>query len=156
MSRWDWLEGVKAESPSRVAVRELCKLMVKELGAWPPELSWGESQVSTNGQELFDEQAPQQLPSPTAIAEASKRLRWEFERNMEASDYYLRNRLLEKACEGRKDYLASEFLFEYLREGFFELMERTEGRIRRADILEGLDELEVLLGHMFSPIEPLL
>ncbi|MBL4632485.1 MAG: hypothetical protein JKY56_01360 [Kofleriaceae bacterium] len=150
MSRWDWIEGVKAETPTRVAVRELCKVMAKELSAWPPELEWNESQQSQSAKRLFDAEGNVHTPSSSAVGEAAKRLDWEFSRAMDAIDYYQRNRVLEKSCEGPEDCLASEFLFEYLREGLFSLMERTEGRVRRADILEGLPEMKILLQQIFG------
>ncbi len=150
MSRWDWIEGVKAETATRVAVRELCKLMAKELSSWPPELEWNDSQQSQSAKLLFDREGQVPTPSESAVGEAAKRLEWEFSRAMDAIEYYQRNHVLEKSCEGPVDCLASEFLFEYLREGFFSLMERTEGRIRRADILEGLPEMRILLQQTFG------
>ncbi len=144
MKRWEWLEGVKAETTARVCVRELCKVLTSELSKWPPEVSSCDEGMAAQMEALFYQSEFVPL-GRVAMAEALKRLGWEFERNLSATDFYLRNHQLENACPDIGQQRASEFAFAYLREGFYELMERTEGRVLRSDVLDGLAELGILL-----------
>jgi hypothetical protein len=141
MSRWEWIEGIRAETPSQVAVRELGKVLVSELKEWPPAVEWSDEGSRQRYAEIF---APDSVaPSSAVVAECFKVVRWELLRDFDAIGYYERNHELEKACPTRKEQLSWAFLRSYFSEAFFELIERTENRVTRRDLLAGMDELEL-------------
>lgn len=143
MSRWEYLEGVVAETPTRVAVRELGKILVEELSAWPPTVDWTSDELRRRYAGLYAPGAA--LPLETAVTEAMKRVRWELSRDYEAIDYYERNHHLRHACPEERDRLACELIHLYVYEALLQLIERTENRVKRADLIEGLDRIEASL-----------
>lgn len=140
MNRWDWIEDIKAVTPGHVAVRELGKVLADELGAWPPEVEWCDEGTRQRFAEILAPTAPS--PSTSALAESLKLVRWELGHDFEAIDQYQRNHHLEKACPAQADQLACSFLQSYFIEAFLELIERTDNRVMRSDLTDGIDKLE--------------
>lgn len=139
-NRWEWLEGLKPESPITVAVRYMAEQISKELTRWPPEVMPTEGQETTGYSELLMPGSPR--PVLAAYGEAIKRARWELARDFDAIDFYERNHHLAQACPSARDQKASEFIQHYILESFFTLMEKTEYRVKRKDVLAGVDLLE--------------
>ena len=140
MSRWDYLEGVKAETPTKVAVRELGRILVEELSAWPPEVDWLDASMRKRFACLYVPfTAP---PSESVVVESLRRVRWELTRDFEAIDHYERNHHLEKACPGKNDRAARDLIANYLYEALLQLIERTENRVKRSELVDGLPLLE--------------
>jgi hypothetical protein len=139
-NRWEWLEGLKPESPITVALKFMAEQISQELTKWPPEVTVAAGQDRAGYSELLAAGSPR--PSLPAFAEAIKRARWELERNFDAIDFYERNHHLAKACPSPRDQEASVFIQHYILESFFMLMERTEYRVKRKDALLGVDMLE--------------
>ena len=138
--RWEWLEGLKAESPIDVAVKYVAALTADTLLAWPPQIRAVEGQ---NGSRYASVLEPgSERPALATYEEAIKRARWELQRDYDAIDFYARNDGIAKACPSKRDQLASEFIQHYVLESFFGLMEKTEYRVKRADILPGLGMVE--------------
>tara|TARA_R110002073_G_scaffold64712_1_gene161855 strand:- start:33157 stop:33642 length:486 start_codon:yes stop_codon:yes gene_type:complete len=138
--RWEWLEGLKPESPIEVAVKYVAAMTADALAAWPPTVRSAEGQSGGRFQDLLEYGAAR--PSLTAYEEAIKRARWELLRDYDAIDFYARNNHLADACPLERDQLASEFIQHYVLESFFVLMEKTEYRVKRKDVLPGLDMVE--------------
>jgi len=138
-NRWDWLDGLKPESAIMVAVKHVARMIADELTEWPPAVSHGEGQDSERFAEVLRAGAPR--PSLPAFEEAVKRARWELTRDYHAIDFYERNHRLAEACPSARDQLASEVIQHYILESFFTLMERTENRVKRKDVLVGLELL---------------
>lgn len=141
-NRWEWLEGVKPESPITVAVKYMAEQIAKELTEWPPEVMAMEGNGTGAYSDLVAPGSPR--PALTAFTEAVKRARWELAREFDAIDFYERNHHLAKACPSARDQRASVFIHHYILESFFVLMEKTEYRVKRKDALVGVDLLE---GH---------
>jgi hypothetical protein len=139
-NRWEWLEGLKPESPITVAVKYMAEQISTELTEWPPVVAPTEGQETTPYSEILEPGSPR--PALPAFEEAIKRARWELARDFDAIDYYERNHYLEKACPSERDQQASVFIQHYILESFFSLMERTEYRVKRKDVLIGVDQLE--------------
>ncbi len=140
MRDWEWLEGVKSQSPSEVAIAELGKLLAEELGNWPPQVEWDSEEQRRPYEKLL---APgSATPSATVFVEALKLARWELEREDEALNQYLRNHHLERACPLQSEQQAATFLQLYFVEAFYELIERTENRVKRREIIAGWDTLQ--------------
>ncbi len=138
--RWEWLEGLKAESPIDVAVKYVAALTADALVAWPPSVRAVEGQNAGRFRDVLEPGA--ERPSLPAYEEAIKRARWELLRDYDAIDFYARNNHIAKACPSDRDQLASEFIQHYVLESFFMLMEKTEYRVKRKDIIPGLAMVE--------------
>ncbi len=139
-NRWEWLEGLKPESPITVAVKYMAEQISTELTQWPPEVSASDGSETRSYGDILEPGSPR--PALAAFGEAIKRARWELARDFDAIDYYERNHHLEKACPSERDQQASVFIQHYILESFFTLMERTEYRVKRKDVLLGVDLLE--------------
>lgn len=139
-NRWEWLEGLKPESPIDVAVKYVAALIADELAAWPPPVSFAAGQSESRFGDLLGPGA--ERPSLAAFEEAIRRGRWELERNFDAIDHYARNRHIEAACPSERDRVASEFIQHYILESFFTLMEKTDYRVKRRDVIPGMDMVE--------------
>lgn len=142
-SRWEWLEGIRPQTPVKWAVTQMAKILLEELSSWPPEIDWTDAGAEGRYGELFAAGAP--APSDAAFEQAITRAGWELTRDYDALEHYRRNNLLEQACPSSYDRLASAFIETYLTEAFFELFERTESRVKRRDALACLDQLAALL-----------
>lgn len=138
--RWDWLEGLKPESAIIAAVKQMANLVAEELSSWPPAVRMTEGPGGSRFAEVVAPGATR--PSRPAFEEALKRVRWELERDYDAIDHYERNHTLAKRCPDRADQIASEFIQHYILEAFYTLMEKTESRVKRKDVLVGIDALE--------------
>jgi len=139
-NRWEWLEGLKPETLVEAAVRQLASMIADALADWPPEVELQAGGGGSRFAALFEPGAPR--PEPEAFREAVKRARWELERDFDAIDYYERNRLLERECAHERDRLAAEFVGHYILESLYFLRERTDYRVKRPDLLRGLELLE--------------
>jgi hypothetical protein len=135
--RWQWLERIQPESPISVAVKYVARMVADELLDWPPPIN----APSGDGPSRFSEvlEAGSRRPSLAAFEQAIKRARWELTRDYDAIDFYERNHHLAKACPNTRDQLGSELIQHYILESFFELMERTEYRVKRKDVIVGVD-----------------
>lgn len=138
--RWEWLEGLKAESPIEVAVKYVAALTADALAAWPPAIQMAEGQSGGRFMALLEPGA--ERPGLAAFEEAIKRARWDLLRDYDALDFYARNNHIAKTCPSERDQLASEFIQHYVLESFFALMEKTEYRVKRKDVVVGLDMVE--------------
>lgn len=150
MSKYDWIEDLRPETPIVVAVREMGKVVVDALASWPPEVAWTDASFKRRYGSLFDNGAPR--PAWAAFDEAVKRLKMEFDRDYEALDFYARNHHLQQACPLASDQLASDFVFFYVSEAYLVLIERTHQQVRRADVLAGLDEFAARMRAAWSPV----
>lgn len=139
-NRWEWLEGLKPESPIDVAVKYVAAMVADAITAWPPVVRSVEGQSGSRFRDVLE--AGAERPSLAAYEEAIKRARWELLRDYDAIDFYARNNHIATACPSERDQLASEFIQHYVLESFFVLMEKTEYRVKRSDVLPGLDMVE--------------
>ncbi len=138
--RWEWLEGLKPESPIEVAVKYVASMTADALASWPPAVRMAQDHSERRFGDLLERGAKR--PSLPAFEEAIKRARWELQRDYDAIDFYARNNHVAEACPAERDQVASEFIEHYILESFFTLMEKTEYRVKRKDVLVGLDMVE--------------
>ncbi len=141
--RWEWLEGIRPQTPVQWAVTEMAKILREELSDWPPELAWTDPAAEERHHELFTADA--RAPSYAALDQAITRTGWDLARDHQALEHYRRNNLLERACPEPYDRLASAFIESYLTEALLELIERTANRVKRRDAISCLDQLSRLL-----------
>jgi hypothetical protein len=140
INRWEWLEGLKPQSIISVAVKTMAEIIAEELSNWPPEVI---AKSDVQRPEYLAVLKPTALRPPlAAFEEAIKRARWELQRDFEAIDYYERNHKLAQLLPNSEHRAASELIQHYILESFFTLMERTEYRIKRKDVISGLDWLQ--------------
>lgn len=134
MSRWDWLYEAKALPAEEAVVGQLGRVLIDEFAMWPPRLEW-----TSGGIARYPRLSSDDLPRPSAQAmrEAFRLLEWELLRDVAAIDHHRRSRL-RAACGSMLQTELALFVFDYLREAFSELFERTEGRVKRAHVLAAL------------------
>lgn len=143
--RWEWLEGVRTQTPVEWVVSQTAKILLRELDRWPPRVDWVDSRARERYRELYA--AGARPPARAALEQAILRAGWELAHDDEALEHYRRNRLLEQVCPLPYDRLASELLETYLTEALLELIERTENRVKRRDAIACLARLQELLGR---------
>lgn len=137
--RWEWMEGLTAETPAEALGRHVAKMLADELEGWPPEVDFSDEGQRARFAPLFAAGAPR--PAFTAIEAGVERLKLELARDFEALDHDARNHGLEKACPAPLEQLAAQFAWTYLSESFAELFERTESRFKRRHALASLELL---------------
>jgi len=152
MDRWEWLEGIKAESATSVAVKHLAKIVADELLEWPPRVEVTQEQFRSKFVDILSPGTAR--PTRRAFEEAIRRARWELARDFDAIDFYERNGHLAKAIPDARDRLASEFIQHYILEAFFVLMEKTDYRVKRPDIKRGLDWVERRIEVAWGGLSP--
>jgi len=142
-NRWEWLEGVRAQTPLEWVVGQTAQILLRELSGWPPQVDWVDPRAQERYRELYT--AGARPPSRAALQQAILRAGWELGHDEEALEHYRRNRLLEQVCPLPYDRLASELIETYLTEALLELIERTENRVKRRDAIACLARLQELL-----------
>lgn len=149
MSRWDWLEGVRATSVADALVVEASKALAEELRAWPPVVEWSDAQA----QAIF---APLYAPEAPALDRAALDLgvqlaRWELERDYAAIDHAARSGAID-ALAGEHARLAARLLWQWLPEWLLELKGLAGDRLTRGHLLRVLDAAEkrALLARLSS------
>jgi hypothetical protein len=142
-SRWDYLFETKPIPLIDHLLEEVSKLLVKDLGNWPPPVQ--EVDLDTGGTfaPLFLE--PSARPAPAVYAEALRLSHWELAREFDAYDDYMRNkRYLERGL-APTDRLSLLFLNRWLVEQMLGLGESTEGRVNRPMMRQILSKVEARL-----------
>jgi hypothetical protein len=148
--RWAWLESMKPESMISATVKYMARQVAEELLAWPPEVAMAQSHAASRFGEILRLGAPR--PSLSAYEQAIQRARWELLREFDAIDDYERNHRIADHCPAERDQVASEFIQHYILESFFALMEKTDYRIKRKDVLVGVDALGPLIKSMWLAV----
>ncbi len=146
MAKFDWIEGLIPQTPIQLAVKELGKELANQTRHWPPS-TITPNEVGAHFAPLLAPGAPR--PSFTAVTEALRRLRWELERDFIAADNYARTERLIEACPLPYDQLASDMLLAYFLEAHLGLVEATQNRVKRKDLLFGLDDFAARLGAVW-------
>jgi hypothetical protein len=138
-SRWDHLFDRKPVSLTEHLVEEVSKLLAADLAQWP--LPVQELDVATGRAfaPLLD--AKSARPSDPVFTEAVRLARWDLERQVDASDDYVRNRRWMEHGLTPEDKLALLFISRWLVEQLLALREATEGRISRKMLVDCLDRM---------------
>jgi hypothetical protein len=141
MARWDRLLDLKPVPLAEQLLEEASRLLAQELSAWPPSIdSWESPTDEARFGPLLAQGAP--APEPAVFAAAFHVARLELSRELEAIDDYHRNeRWRAFAAPGRAvDQLL--FLERYLTEQMLAIGEATNGRIKRAQLVDLLARAE--------------
>lgn len=138
--RWDWLEGVRRIGAAQAIGEELGKLLSLELRHWPPRVEWEDEPRRRKFAALYEEGASP--PSHAAVLEGLKLARLDVAREPETIAAFLRN---DGAAATTADALARELVWQFAYEAALVVLERTEGRVRRSDIVNGLKLAERLV-----------
>lgn len=139
-ARWDYLFDLRPVPLAAHLVTEVARLIADRLRAWPPPIEgWESARDRMRFEKLVAPGASR--PDEAIFREAFRLARWEIANDFEAVDDYMRNeRWRARIPPGGLDALV--FISRYLTEELFALGEATEGRIRRRQLLECLDEAE--------------
>lgn len=127
--RWDWIEGLKRQSLTETVITEAAKILADEVAAWPPVIDWVDERAAARFAPLYAALAP--LPSLDAIEHGFARATLLYLRETDALTRLDRHG---PPTSNEIDRLASELLSDWLPEWLYELRERTDGRLPRADL----------------------
>ncbi len=153
-SRWDHLFEAKPVPILDQLQEEVARLLVKDLGRWPPPVQELDLDVGGPFAPLFLEPSPR--PSQTVYEEALRLSRWELAREFDAYDDYMRNkRYLERGL-APADRLKLLLLNRWLVEQMLGLGEATEGRVTRPLMRQILEKVEAKMRLVQPPPSDLL
>lgn len=138
--RWEWLEGVRRIGAAQAIGEELGKLLSVELRSWPPRVEWEDAARQRKFAVLYADGAPP--PSHAAVLEGLRLARLDVAREPETIAAFLRG---DGASASVGDALARELVWQFAYEAALVVLERTEGRVRRSDIVNGLKLAERLV-----------
>ena len=153
MGRWDHLYELKPVPLSEALVEEAARLLAQDLALWPPAVeSWTSEQDAARFGPLLAAGAPR--PEAGVWAAAFRLARLELMREFEQIDEFMRS-------EGWRAHFGPGagldqmiFLSRYLTEHMLSLAEATEGRIKRAQLVDLLLRAERRLKGPPSIVAP--
>ncbi len=135
-SKWDLLLDQKPVPVQEHLLAECAKLFAKDLKQWPPPLEVESTELAT-----LLESNPQ-APNDDLKREAFRLARWDLQRDLDASDDYLRNRRWLEHGLMVTDKPMLLFYSRFIEEQLYALGEYTAGRIDRKGLLQVLDLTE--------------
>lgn len=139
-SRWDYLYDLKPVPLASHLLAEVAKLIADKLIDWPPPIEgWASAREQSRFEALVGPGSVR--PDDAICREAFRLARWELTNEIEAVDDYMRHERW-RAHMPQDSLDALVFLSRYLTEELLALGEATEGRIRRRQLVECLDEVE--------------
>jgi hypothetical protein len=144
-SRWDFLLDHKPVPLVDHLITEVAKLLAKDLARWPPPIQELDEATGKPFEPLLAPDRPR--PSPQVYAEALQLTRWELTRELDPYDDYMRNRRWMEKGLAPDDKLPLLFLNRWLVEQMLALGEATEGRVKRAQMLECLERVRQRLNE---------
>jgi hypothetical protein len=142
-SKWDLIleQQPKLKPLDQHLLDEVAKLLVKDLGQFPPPIEGFENERdAARFAPLFAELSIR--PSPNVYRAAFLLARLELERDPEAPAEFLRNERYKSLAPTERDKLAMLFLSRWLGEQLLSLNEAVNGRYKRAQLLTCLDQIE--------------
>lgn len=132
--RWEWLEGVRKIDAAQAIGEELGRLLVGELRAWPPQIEWEDAGKRARFAPLYAPDA--RAPSQRALLDGLHLARLELERDPDAVGAFLREA---GAGAAPHDALARELVWQWAYEAALVVLEEAHGRVRRKDLIGGLE-----------------
>ena len=139
--RWDRLLDVKRVTLADQLMTEAAKILWEDLGTWPPPMEEIEAAGSREFASVLAPGSP--VPPSAAYLEGIRLARFDLKREFEAFDEYVRNRRWTEVGLEDAHKPAVLLLSRYLTESLLALLERTQGRVKRADLVLALDRLQV-------------
>jgi len=141
-SKWDLVLNQKPIPLITHLLDAVAKIFARDLTIWPPNV---EDFDLATGRKLVDLLAEAPLaPDARLYREAFVLTRFDLQREIEASDDYLRNHRWMSTGLGAKDRGMMLFLARFIAEQLLGLAEATDGRVTRHHLLDVLDRTERL------------
>jgi hypothetical protein len=135
--RWDFLYEQKAVSLTEHLVDELAKLIAQDLAGWPLAIdSFATPEDAARFARLLAPDSPR--PGASVYLAAFLLARLELEREYEQIDEFMRNERWRAFAAPGRSYHAMILISRYLTEQMLAVLERTEGRVNRARLVECL------------------
>ena len=132
--RWEWLEGVRKIGAAKAIGEELGRLIAEELRGWPVRVEWEDDRKRDKFAPLYAPEAPP--PSHGAMLDGLRLARLELQREPDAIGAFLRG---DGEAASAHDALARELVWQWAYEAALVVLEHTTGRVRRSDLVAGLD-----------------
>lgn len=139
-SRWERLLDLRKVTLAEHLMTEAAKILAKDLEGWPPPVESIDAELGAAYAPLLAENAPR--PPHAAILEGIRLARWDLQRDFEAFDDYVRNRRWSEHGLGDEQRDALLFVSRWLIEHLLALGEATEGRVKRPQMIDGLDQIQ--------------
>ncbi len=140
-SRWDYIYDLKPVALHEHFIQEAAKLLVDELKAWPLDISeWSSGADEARYRELMLPESPR--PDDKVYAAAFLLASLELQREYEQIDDFMRNERWRAYTPPGRDYDAMQLLSKYLMEKMLAIIEATEGRIKRQQLVDLLARAE--------------
>jgi hypothetical protein len=141
MGRWDYLYELKPVPAAEAFVEEAAKVIAKDLGVWPLQVSeWASAQDAARFGPLLAPDSP--APDQAVFAAAFRLARLELMREFEQIDDYMRNERWREVTPPGRGVELLLFLTRYLTEQMLSINEATEGRIKRPMLVDLLTRTE--------------
>ncbi len=140
MNRWTWVLDQKPRPVLEVLKDEVAKLLAGQLQRWPLPLEELDPTYATRHAAAFAPEAPR--PAQAVYIQSFRLARWELERELDAVDDYFRNMRFLGYGLSAADKPALLVLSRWLTEQALALAEATEGRVKRADLVDILAQTE--------------
>jgi len=139
--RWDFLYEVRPVPLQEHLVEELGRLVAEDLSRWPPALeSFAFPEEGARFAPLLESGTPR--PDAAAFRAAFLLARLELEREIARIDDYMRNERWRPGVSPGASYDAMILISRYLTEQMLCVLERTGGRVLRAQLVEALRRAE--------------
>lgn len=139
MSRWNRLLETKPLSLIDHLLTEMAKLIAQDLSTWPLPIQELDPALSACYREVI---AAESRPADGVFAEAFRLTRWELKREVDAIDEYMRNLRWMSFGLSSRDKAPILFVARWLLEQYLSLLESTNSRITRVDLLECLERTQ--------------
>ncbi len=139
--RWDFLYELKPVPLTEHLVEELSKVVAEELERWPLALaSFASAEDAARFAPLLAPGAPR--PDRKVYEAAFLLARLELEREFERIDEFMRNERWRAYASPGASYDAMILLSRTLTELMLAVLEKTEGRVGRGQLVDGLRRAE--------------
>jgi len=135
-SRWDRILELKPVPLIEHVMEEVARLFAADLRTWPPPVDEFEGEAGAKIAALLA--ANPRPPDDRVVGEAFTLTRFDLAHEHEAYDDYLRNQRWQEAGLTASDKPMLLFLSRFMSEQLLALGEATEGRLKRAQLLEVL------------------
>ena len=142
MNRWTWVLDQKPRPVLEVLKDEVSKLLAGHLQQWPPPMEEVDPAYAERHAGALSPDAPR--PVPALYVQSFRLARWELEREVAAVDDYFRNARFLEFGLAPADKSTLLVVSRWLTEQALALAEATEGRVKRADLVDILSRTERL------------
>lgn len=148
---YEWIYERESQPLKAYVLDEVAKMLAKAVEAFPPPIeSWEREDLRVRFEPLLTR--PPERPSLAVVTEALRLYRWELDRDVLATDDYVRNEKWREAKLEPPDFELAVFLWQYWTEQTLAFKDYAGNKFRWAELMGLADRLDVQLVHRMSPL----